>query len=233
MDLNKIYNQDCLEGIKNISKPALIIADPPYEFENKGSGIYSIDRFAKQMKKIGEIGTNSFDFDKYIPKLLNLQEDKINAYFFCNKKLLPKYLDIAVNRKLIFDVLIFRKLNPIPAFNNSHMNEFEYIVFLRSPGVYFSSKEGYLNYKKDYAENIGHHGLKHPNQKPLELIRRFIRISSKEGGGIVLDPFIGSGTTAVACQQLNRNFIGYEINKEYCDIANKRLEQTNLLKIIR
>ena len=67
----------------------------------------------------------------------------------------------------------------------------------------------------------------HPTQKPLDIIKRFVRVSSNEGN-LVLDPFIGSGTTAVACKQLNRNFIGYEFNKGYCDIANDRLQQTNL-----
>lgn len=227
IETNKVYCMDCLEGIKDMPVPDLIVTDPPYEFENKGSGIYSFERFKKQMGKIGEIGTNTFDFEKYIPSILDLQKDKINAYFFCNKKLLPKYLNEVKRRNLLFDILIFRKLNPIPAFNNSHMNEIEYIIFMRQSGVYFSSKEGYKNYLKHYAENIGHHGLLHPNQKPIELIRRFIRISSKQED-TVLDPFIGSGTTAVACKQLNRRFIGFEINKEYVDIANRRLTQSTI-----
>jgi DNA modification methylase len=202
--------------------PDLIIADPPYEFENKGCGLYSFERFKKQMGKIADIGTNSFDFKKFIPKLLDLQGDKVNAYFFCNKKLLPLYLQEAVKRKLIFDVLIFRKLNPVPAFNNSHMNELEYIVFLRSPRVYFSSKEGYENYKKDYAENIGHHGLIHPNQKPLKLIKRFVRISCPVVG-LVYVPFCGSGTEIVACKELKRDFVASEINESYVNVSKGRV----------
>ncbi len=58
---------------------------------------------------------------------------------------------------------------------------------------------------------------------------RAIKFSTKEGD-IVLDPFVGIGTTAVSCKQLNRNFIGFEISPEYCKIANKRLEQENLAK---
>lgn len=225
MELNKIHNMDCLEGIKDIPFPDLIIADPPYEFENKGQGLYSLERFRKQMKKIQDIGTNSFNFDKYIPQILDIQKDKVNAYFFCNKKLLPLYLNIAKERGLNFDVLIFRKLNPVPAFNNSHMNELEYIVFMRSPKVYFSSKEGYQNYKKSYAENIGHHGLVHPNQKPVKLIKRFVKISCPEGG-LVLDPFAGSGTVGVACKMLKRNSIGFEILQEFVEISNNRIQKT-------
>jgi len=63
----------------------------------------------------------------------------------------------------------------------------------------------------------------HIFQKPIELFQRMIKSSSNEND-IVLDCFMGSGTTAVACRKLNRHFIGFEIEKKYCDIANKRLE---------
>jgi len=63
----------------------------------------------------------------------------------------------------------------------------------------------------------------HPTTKPLELIKNFVEISSNEND-LVLDPFLGSGTTAVACEKLNRRWIGIEISKEYCDIAVKRID---------
>ena len=64
----------------------------------------------------------------------------------------------------------------------------------------------------------------HPTQKPLAIIRRIIETSSKEGE-IVVDCFMGSGTTALACKQLGRNFIGFEINPKYVKIAKNRLAQ--------
>jgi len=73
--------------------------------------------------------------------------------------------------------------------------------------------------------------LNHPTQKPIKLIRRLIKVSSNKDD-IVIDCFMGSGTTALACKQLSRNFIGFEISKEYCDIANKRLKQENIKKWI-
>ena len=67
----------------------------------------------------------------------------------------------------------------------------------------------------------------HPTEKPLNLIKHFVEIHSNPND-LVLDCFMGSGTTAVACKQLGRNFIGCDNNKEYVDIANKRLEQETL-----
>lgn len=62
---------------------------------------------------------------------------------------------------------------------------------------------------------------KHPTQKPLELLRRII-LSSSNNGDLVLDPFVGSGTTGVIAKRFNRNFIGIEIQKEFCDLAIRR-----------
>lgn len=62
----------------------------------------------------------------------------------------------------------------------------------------------------------------HPTQKPCEVIYKLLNIHTKEGD-LVLDPFIGSGTTAVACHKLNRKYIGFEIDKGYYDMATKRL----------
>ena len=86
------------------------------------------------------------------------------------------------------------------------------------------------NFTDVWTFNIigGKESVNHPTQKPITLIRRIIETSSKEDD-LVLDCFMGSGTTAVACQQLNRDFIGFELEEEYINIANKRLEQKNLL----
>ena len=63
----------------------------------------------------------------------------------------------------------------------------------------------------------------HPTQKPLPLIAWLLKKYSKEND-IIIDPFMGSGTTAVACKQLNRSFLGFEISNEYCKIIEKRLK---------
>jgi site-specific DNA-methyltransferase (adenine-specific) len=65
--------------------------------------------------------------------------------------------------------------------------------------------------------------VNHPTQKPLEIIERMV-LASCPPGGTVLDPFMGSGTTAVACARHGRHFLGYEINADYCEIARQRLE---------
>jgi DNA modification methylase len=72
---------------------------------------------------------------------------------------------------------------------------------------------------------MGKERTKHKTQKPLKVCLPFIEISSNEDD-VVLDPFMGSGSTAVAAKMLKRNFIGYELNAEFCEIANQRIENT-------
>ena len=74
---------------------------------------------------------------------------------------------------------------------------------------------------------MGIHKKSHPHEKPLDLIDIFVKNSSNEGD-LILDPFLGSGTTAMACQKNNRNSIGFELSKDYCDIAKERLQQSSL-----
>lgn len=85
------------------------------------------------------------------------------------------------------------------------------------------------NYTDVWTFNITSSSEKtyHPTQKPVKLIRRIIKTSSK-AGDVVLDPFLGSGTTAVACKQLGRDFIGMELSEEYCSVAKERLQQSNI-----
>jgi len=72
----------------------------------------------------------------------------------------------------------------------------------------------------------------HPTQKPIPLL--IWCIEKSDTAGIILDPFLGSGTTALACEKLNRRWIGIEISEKYCEIAKKRIEQyTNQLKLFK
>ncbi len=94
-----------------------------------------------------------------------------------------------------------------------------------------------FSYDKQIHPNVWYYNNKlemtkynHPTVKPIELIRTIINASSNEGD-LILDCFMGSGTSAIACKQLGRNFIGSEINKKYIDIANKRLSQNTLLEV--
>jgi len=73
--------------------------------------------------------------------------------------------------------------------------------------------------------------IKYPTEKPIELLERIILIGSKQKD-LILDPFMGSGTTGVVCKKLDRNFIGIEIDNEYYNIAKQRIDKTTINNLL-
>lgn len=144
------------------------------------------------------------------------------GYFFCNKTLIVDYITWATKNKYNYDVLVMGKSNPIPSYNNHHLSDLEYIILIREKGTYFSKHKNLDDFRKFFITHC-RKGV-HPAEKPIELLERFIRVSSKEGD-IILDPFLGSGTTAVAAVNTNRHYIGFELDEKYFDIACQRLDE--------
>lgn len=133
--------------------------------------------------------------------------------------LLKHYLD----KKCNIEIITWHKTNPLPTANNTYANDTEYCIFARESGVkiggtYETKREYYVTSINSDDKKL----YKHPTIKPLNIIKNFILNSSQEND-IVLDCFCGSGTTCVACKELNRRFIGMEIDKEYHKIAVNRL----------
>ena len=168
---------------------------------------------------------SSFDI-KVLDEIVRVMKG-INIYIWCNARQIPmyiKYFNLQLQCKL--EVVIWGKTNPIPLFSNKYMNDKEYCLYFRKDG--YCKPKSYEDAKSIYISKANVEDKKkyqHPTIKPLELIRRLIRNSSKEND-LVLDCFLGSGTTAVACVLENRKYIGFEINKKYFDIANKRILET-------
>lgn len=214
---------NCFELIKEIPDKSidLVIVDPPYSFGSKGGGFYNNREYLDSLDSINCCKFEPYDFLNMLkPKL-----KKFYGYFFCNKTLVEEYLKFARENKYQFDILVMAKSNPIPAYNNHHLSDLEYIIMIREKGSYFSKHKDIDDFRKFYMTSCKK-GL-HPAQKPVELIERFIKVSSKPGD-VILDCFMGSGTTGVACKNLGRDFIGIELEEKYYDIAKERLEHKEI-----
>lgn len=216
---------DCLELLKDIPDRSidLVITDPPYKFENQGGGFYAKNKSTKRVYLDSLKNINCCEFNPY--EFLNILKPKLKkfyGYFFCNKTLIEDYIKFARDNKYNFDVLVMAKSNPIPSFNNHHLSDLEYIILIREKGTYFSKHKEIDDFRKYYVTSCKK-GL-HPAEKPVELLGRFIKVSSKEND-IILDCFMGSGTTGVACKELNRKFVGIEIDEKYFEIAKKRINE--------
>lgn len=214
---------DCLDGLQQLDDYSvdLIVTDPPYNFIAHGAGF--ITKAKKEyLDRVQDGFGNTFNPEPFLKELPRLME-KMNLYVWCSKNLIPVYLNWALDNDYFFDVLTWHKRNPVPLWNNKYISDTEYLIFIKSSGAYFNSNLGsWKKYRKYFVTNIGTERNGHPSPKPLLLMKNPIEVSSRKGD-VVLDPYIGSGTTAVACRQLDRHFIAFEINPDYIKIANKRL----------
>ena len=116
------------------------------------------------------------------------------------------------------------KTNSVPATNDTWLPNIEHCLVFKQKGA-TRYNDGYELKSKWYISSTNKDDKEkynHPTIKPLELVKRHILHSTKEND-IVFDPFMGSGTTCLAAKQLNRRYIGFEINDKYFNIAKDRL----------
>lgn len=234
-ELNNVYNEDSYKAIKDIPDKSidLIVTDPPYQIDNTIAGGRN-DFSAGGSKTIQNMNTelSENEIDKSID--YNILNDfvrvmkKINIYIFCNHKQIPNYLKFFVEKhNCSFDILIWHKPNAMPLFNNKYLTDKEYCLYFRKNA--YCNPSSYEDASTIYTGNINIRDknlFKHPTIKPLELVKKIIRNSSKENE-TVADFFLGSGTTAVACKETNRNYIGFELSKKWYDIAVNRLNKVD------
>ena len=207
-----------------------IICDPPYLLSgNTGGGFwsksdgnhYNAKGSRKGMEKLENIkdGISNDILDEMCRVM-----KKTNIYIFCNQRQISQYLDYFVDkRKCNWNLLTWHKTNPIPACGNKYLNDTEYILFFREKGVKifgsYETKRTFYVTLRNQQDNVKY---SHPTVKPCRIIQNFIVNSSLEGD-VILDPFIGSGTTAVACIREKRHYIGFELNEEYYKTVCKRV----------
>ena len=224
LELNRIYNCDCVEGMKKMPDKSidLVVTDPPYLIETSGAGIYK-QADKQYVKELNDI-KDGFSTD-VLDELCRVMKH-INCYFFCSQKQIMPLLDYFVRgKKCNWNLISWHKTNPVPACGNKYLTDTEFVLFFREKGVKIY---GSFDTKRTwYATPLNQSDKKlygHPTCKPLDIVQNFITNSSQEGE-LVFDPFIGSGTTAIAAIKENRHFIGCELDEEYFKIATERIRK--------
>jgi len=256
LELNRIYNMDCIEGMKKIPDNSinLVVTSPPYDEIRKYKGfVFDLHAAGIELYRVLKDGGIA---------VMVIQDQTRNfAKTLTSFKTIIDWCDNIGFR--LFECLIYKKYGAEGAWWNKRFRvDHEYMpVFLKGKKPAFFNKESLKIPSKwggvtlvggatrlTSGETLRARPIKinplkcrgtvweyltagdgsrlkhlHPATFPDELPYDFIQCFCPENG-IVLDPFIGSGTTAVAAVKLNRSFIGFEISKEYCDIAEKRLE---------
>lgn len=228
-----VVNCDYQELMKNlISKGAkvdLVVTDPPYDIPSisGGGSVNKVKKLNKSLQDLDQSGLmNSYKIEPFANSLMELQKGNINAYFWCNKKQIPEYLTVYVDfLNCKFDILTWHKTNALPTYSNKYLSDTEYcLYFHKGKGKCFPSS--YEDAKTYWINPINHKDKKiygHPTIKPLDFIEKIIKNSSRFGD-VVLDPFMGSGTTGVACERLCRHFIGCDLDPHWYEVAKERIK---------
>lgn len=201
--------QTDIDKLLNGNKCELTFTDPPYQLDTQGGGIL---KKANSMKQIKENGVDSFD-----PSKLLLQSDT-NIYCH-NKPLIKAYIELAEGNKQPYDLCFYKKVGTIPNYKGHLMTDCEYIAVIgkQDPNKGFP-KEMYSKCyvgRKDSDNDLSY-------SKPVELCAKYIKLYSRQN---VLDLFGGSGSTLIACEQLDRNCFMMELDPHYVDVIIARWEQ--------
>lgn len=236
---NQIHCLDVFEGLQFIEDESvdLVVTDPPYNIGQDNKITKVGDTLMSNNEAFGDWDNRTPDefldfFCGYLRECYRILKPGGSIYFFSSREDNGYFIHYA--NKIGFktlNVLAIIKENPLPSFSMAgYRNAFELCAFMckgeRPKTFNFISQQQCIN---TYHYLIGIKDTKHPTEKPLGFFKRIIKISSNEKD-IVYDGFMGSGTTALACKQLNRNYLGTEKNAEYIKMAEQRLQQEVLFK---
>ena len=226
----KIYNEDYKKTIQKKKKKKIkidaIITDPPYNVSRD----YQLG-FSNMGRSGMDYGKWDYNFNqtKWIKAVSNLVKPGGTMIIFNDWKNLGE-----ISKQLekcdfiVKDIIRWEKKNPMPRnVDRRYVTDCEFAVWAVKKGAKwtFNKPEEVSYLKPVITTGVVPGGKKrlHPTQKHLEVLEKLVKVHTNEGD-LVFDPFLGSGTTAVACKNNNRNVIGSEIEKEYYDITMRRLE---------
>ena len=249
----ELYNADCYEKLKEIPDGSvdLVIIDPPYLFEDHGGGgafgtgkrnyhaeylsLYKETGKTEETERLRILSNAQNNkknlkrlkcgFDYSLLDVLDRKQKAINTYIWCSKAQLRDIIAHYEDKGCAVDLLTWHKTNPTPLCNNTYLSDTEYLIYAREKGVKlygsYATKRKYYVTPANVADKKLYH---HPTIKPLHIIKNLITNSSLRGG-VILDCFMGSGTTGVAAKELGRSFIGIELDENYYKIAEKRIAE--------
>lgn len=209
--------QGDIDKLLDGTKCELTFTDPPYQLETQGGGML---KKANSMKQIKQNGVDTFD-----PSMLILQSET-NIYCH-NKPLIKKYIELAEVNNQPYDLCFYKKLCTVPNYKGHMMTDCEYIAIIgkQDPNKGLP-KETYSKCyigKKDHDNELSY-------SKPVELCAKYIQLYGNKN---ILDLFGGSGSTLIACEQLNRVCYMMELDPKYCDVIIKRWENFTGQKAVK
>ena len=245
--INKIICGNCLDILKQIPDGSidLVLTDPPYGISQKN---LKIDRTSIQNRSLKRSGKRSkelnYDFgewdhfenrdellswtEQWVKECFRVLKESGNFVSFFAKDSISHFEDILSKYGHVRQTIVWHKTNPVPQiFKVGFMSSVEFLSWATKQKGAKHTFNYQLGQHHNFIETpicMGKERTPHPTQKPIKAVQWLVEYLSNEGD-IVLDPFSGAGTFAVIAKSLGRNFIGIEVNPEYCQWAEERLKK--------
>jgi len=233
----EVHNSDCLEMMQRLASNTvdLILTDPPYNLgkfmKSRNTGVFRMrdNHFVSSGWDDLEYVKWADHMKQFFDESYRLVKPRGSLVIFMSLIKLETIINLATQAGFYYKTVgIWHKTNPMPRnMNLSFVNSTEaWVYFVKDAATGKFNNNGKLIH--DFFETSltpaseKKHG-KHPTQKPIKLLKNVVSLLSDEGD-LVLDPFMGSGSTAVAASQLNRRVIGSELDSKYFKIIQSRLE---------
>ena len=224
--MGKLINGNAIDFMKTLKNGSidLIVTDPPYPTTKRGGTGNSGGMCKKKEFSDGKVFKhNDIKPIEYIPEFYRILKDGSHCYIMTNHVNLYEILTVAKESGFHFiKSLIWNKGNKI--MGQAYMSQFEYILFFRKGKFKKINKCGtadILNVPNKKTKNEEGKNI-HDTEKPVELMKILIENSTQEEE-LVLDPFVGVGAVGIACKELNRDYIGIELDENYYNIAYNRI----------
>ena len=224
--MGKLINGGCMEYMRTLEDESidLIVTDPPYPTTSRGHAGNSGGMLQKEINKKGKVFEhNNIDCTEYAPEFYRVLKEGSHCYVMTNHINLIKMLNVFTDCGFHFiKSLIWNKGNKI--MGQYYMSQFEYILFFRKgygKKINNCGTADILSVPNKKTKDTNGKNI-HDTEKPVELMKILIENSTQKGG-IVLDPFVGVGATALACIESERDYIGIELDENYYNIAKERV----------
>lgn len=230
----KIYNNDSYKQVDTfISEKVMvdhIITDPPYNISKDNN--FGTMKSPRAGVDFGAWDRGNFDLFSWIPKYASILKPNGSMVIFCSYRYLSHIIDVLESNHcnmIVKDVIVWQKKNPMPRnIERRYVQDMEFAIWaVRKNAKWVFNKMPDVPYNRALFTTpivAGTEKLGHPTQKNLELMKKLVLIHTNPGD-LILDPFMGSGSTGAAALELGRNFIGVEMSQEYFIMAKKRLEK--------
>jgi site-specific DNA-methyltransferase (adenine-specific)/modification methylase len=229
IDKYLLMHGDCMEKLREIPDGSidLILCDPPYNLAKYSTGNMKFDWRSEINNDVANWDLKELSPIDFIDEFKRVLSPTGNIFVFTSYNLIGKWHEVFDSEYDTFQFMVWHKTNPVPNIRkSSFLNSCELIVCMWNKGHTWNfSKQNEMHNFIESPICMGNERLKepkHPTQKPLAILKQIIKIASNEND-LVLDMFMGVASTGVASRDLNRRFIGIEIDDTYYEACEKRM----------